>query len=739
MPDAGRFRSHGMAWLPAAVVLAALLLLVHRAAAGLPTNGMVLYYSFDTDSGATVPDESGRGHDGAVSNAAWSAFGVSRGAFRFHGSNDHIRAGDMAHWTNFSEGFSLAFWYRQIQPEVRGAWFAGTTGGGGALTNRVELGANFISQGELFFRLYDSEGNLNQRRYWAPGVDNGEWHHVALLVGTNPAGIRLLLDGVELAPSETSGTVMRLARPNFPLVLGTAGDGAGGISATNSLNGYLDDFRIFDRLLTTNEARAFHRMMEGEPDDNREQARMVSPGQVRMHTMKSLDDEDWSFFYTFADFTNYTFSTKHHGTNVDTRLTVYRALEDGTLGLVTSINHTAMGSGLGESWTPANTQFDLYFVQVTTPTGLYGLSGRAARRARQASGGAGFGEGSEYQTELLAAPMPNMNIIYVVAAAYSNRAAASTGYVGSTRRNFHGATALAFTNLAADTYSVGVTFLPGVRPLEHPTRPGQVQNPNNGEYGNPRAVPVVGSHSLTICVFRCEQVNHQRATVRDAHTGAHLEGVAVSGVSTSPPFLREETRRGHAYETSYQQPWHTLSDGSFPTNLMLYPATWNLVLSAPDYLPLTLTNVATARPWGHTNDLGEILLVPVDLDGNGIADAWERRHFPPARIPIRPSDDEDEDGLDNWSEYMAGTDPTLAADLLQLRALEENEALRLYWTGRPWRRYRVSTQARIGGAAWGREPDTVMHWGTSSWEQVWSDVNWKAHLQRVYRLEVQPP
>lgn len=44
-----------------------------------------------------------------------------------------------------------------------------------------------------------------------------------------------------------------------------------------------------------------------------------------------------------------------------------------------------------------------------------------------------------------------------------------------------------------------------------------------------------------------------------------------------------------------------------------------------------------------------------DLDGNGLPDAWERRHF--GRIGTDPSADPDSDGLSNAEEYAEGTNP----------------------------------------------------------------------------------
>ena len=719
----------------------ALLAVAGLAVAGLPTNGLLLYYSFNTNNMTFVPDDSGNYNFGLITtNLEWTAFGISKGAYRFHGSNEYITAGPMVNWTNFSQGFTLSLWTRQIEPELRGSYWAGTTGGGGALTNRFDLGANVISQGEIVFRLYSDTGDLHLRRYGGTGVDDGAWHHVALLVNSNISAIHLLLDGVELAPGSSSGTVVGLSKLNFPLMIGTTSDGGGGPSQTNSPNGYLDEVRIYDRCLATSEVRTLFHMMDGEPDDTPREAHLISPGPAQFHTFKSLDDEDWVFFYTFTNYTNYVFSTKNTGTNVDTQLTVYRNLDDGTLGLVTSVNNTAMGSGLGESWSFPNYSNDLYYVKINTPATLYGGGGGAgpARRAARAGGAAGFGEGSEYQSELTATPVSGVRIVYV-AAPDNGRQAGVWAKVDSITQYFPARNeGLAFSGMSENLHLVEVGFKPGVRPWEHPLLPGQLANPNSG-FGNPHWVDLRGSAMFTICVFRCESVNHQRATVRDGYTGAHLADAAVTCISDSAPFTGTETRRGHAYETSYQQLWRTLSDGSFPSNLVLYPTTWDLQLNRDGYVTRTFTDVVAAVAWGYTNDLGELLLYPVDANLNGIADAWEFTRFPSEAFPIDPAGDNDEDGLSNWAEYMANTDPTNGADRLALSLTTENDTVRLRWMGQPWRRYRVGIQAVVAEEGWDSETATVTHSATSSSEQVWSDVSWLEHSQRVYRLEVLRP
>ena len=45
----------------------------------------------------------------------------------------------------------------------------------------------------------------------------------------------------------------------------------------------------------------------------------------------------------------------------------------------------------------------------------------------------------------------------------------------------------------------------------------------------------------------------------------------------------------------------------------------------------------------------------VDSTGNGLPDAWELYHF--GELGVDPNDDPDGDGLTNYEEYLAGTDP----------------------------------------------------------------------------------
>jgi hypothetical protein len=70
-----------------------------------------------------------------------------------------------------------------------------------------------------------------------------------------------------------------------------------------------------------------------------------------------------------------------------------------------------------------------------------------------------------------------------------------------------------------------------------------------------------------------------------------------------------------------------------------------------------------------------------DLDRDDMPDDWERRFF--ATTYALPDEDRDGDGLSNLSEYGADTDPTNAASVLRVTAVEAlgGGTLRVQWQG----------------------------------------------------------
>ncbi|MCI0747736.1 MAG: hypothetical protein L0Y58_20205 [Verrucomicrobia subdivision 3 bacterium] len=113
-----------------------------------------------------------------------------------------------------------------------------------------------------------------------------------------------------------------------------------------------------------------------------------------------------------------------------------------------------------------------------------------------------------------------------------------------------------------------------------------------------------------------------------------------------------------------------------------------------DGQPLTIQSAPTLftpalADRGRTERIDLVLgTLPVDTDGDGLADDWEQLHF--GSLAANPNDDPDLDGMSNFQEYRAGTDPKNASSrfaLIEIYPLPQGMYLR--WASQPNRRYKV--------------------------------------------------
>ncbi|MFC1497100.1 LamG-like jellyroll fold domain-containing protein [Verrucomicrobiota bacterium] len=228
------------------------------------TNGLVLHYTFDSDEGGTVTDQSGNGNIGIVTGATWTASGKIGGAMDFSGIGDCIRVND-ADILSFTDGAG------NDQPFSVSVWAYFDEANNGPLLFKKESGLrewSFNSAGSggpaetLQFGVFHADESANVMRSTAPiGAYEGQWVH---LVGTYDGseatnGVNVYINGVlqNSATNIATGSYTGMSNTTAALFLGYN-------LVSGYLDGKLDDVRVYNRALSAGEvAQLYHKARDG--------------------------------------------------------------------------------------------------------------------------------------------------------------------------------------------------------------------------------------------------------------------------------------------------------------------------------------------------------------------------------------------------------------------------------------------------------------------------------------------
>jgi hypothetical protein len=199
--------------------------------------GLVASYGFEEGTGSSTIDNSGRGHVGTISGAAWTTAGRSGKGLSFDGVNDLVTVADAAD-LDLTLGATLEAW---ILPTMVDGWRTV------ALKEAV---------GELAYALYASDegsrpamlaridGTTSAAASPDPALPN-VWRHLA---GTyDGATLRLYVNGIQVGARALIGVINATASPLM----------IGGNSVWNEFfAGTIDDLRVYNRALSPNEILA---------------------------------------------------------------------------------------------------------------------------------------------------------------------------------------------------------------------------------------------------------------------------------------------------------------------------------------------------------------------------------------------------------------------------------------------------------------------------------------------------
>ena len=268
-----------------------------------------------------------------------------------------------------------------------------------------------------------------------------------------------------------------------------------------------------------------------------------------------------------------------------------------------------------------------------------------------------------------------------------------------------------------------------------PTDSNAQNDPYSG-YGNPRYIEISESQNYVPVSFMFDPVITASATVRDAWTMERIEGANIEFICKTS--AGENLVVCKYPETAvYATNWITDSEGCFPSNTILYLDDYDLTLTRDGYQSYTETNTISNAAPGDDFDLGSIFMTPLDNNTNFIADVWEDSFFGEG-VNVNPGADIDGDGMSNYEEYIAGTNPTNSQSCLEVSCYRNTEGLALTWGAEPSRTYIVQGTTNICNSnAWvqvGGPWETT----TNLYEMSWTETNTDRSWNNSYRIGIVP-
>lgn len=212
---------------------------------------LVGWWKLDETSGSIAYDSTDNGLDGTLNGEPEWSDGFVYGALDFNGTGDYVEIADADSLTPTNE-ITIAFWIYNNGGQNAGIYKYGSCPNESASPgNSRAYNVQIIDEtGELRFRVFSAVGTSdvinsnNTLRF-------GEWHHIAVTFDHGYATI--YIDGA-LDNSETM-SVSSIMNDAQPLIIGGYWEYCGTDSFNSRLNGEIDDVRIYDRAIDTNEVK----------------------------------------------------------------------------------------------------------------------------------------------------------------------------------------------------------------------------------------------------------------------------------------------------------------------------------------------------------------------------------------------------------------------------------------------------------------------------------------------------
>jgi len=210
-----------------------------------PTTGLVAHWTFDEPSGTSAADASPTQNNGQLIGGAMHVAGRRGGAIEFDGRSGFLSV-PFELQRHLGASATLAAWVRtRAAPQGDYAGRPCIAGVAGSGTDETYWGS-LDSRGRMGINLYGSDEGF----VWSPEpINDGAWHHVAFTRDETRGAVEIYVDGARVAQG-----ISRTGRLRMRTFSVGRTD-----SSFNYWPGALDDVRIYNRVLTSEEISSIAR------------------------------------------------------------------------------------------------------------------------------------------------------------------------------------------------------------------------------------------------------------------------------------------------------------------------------------------------------------------------------------------------------------------------------------------------------------------------------------------------
>lgn len=223
---------------------------------GVLTEGLVAHYTLD----GNATDYSSYGNNGIVAGATVDN-GVINQAYSFDGFNDYIIASNsLTQFSTLNQTYSFSFWITSDDYSTRQSVLSKREG-----CNNEGMFNMYIQSNRPWFGFYTSPTSTFMRAV-NPSLVNGNTYHIVWVVPFGQIGTKLYINNTQYDITGDSG-IQGVSSNTLPIIIGAqwSYDACQTLPAEASemrmfFNGIIDDVRVYNRALNSEEASSLFYM-----------------------------------------------------------------------------------------------------------------------------------------------------------------------------------------------------------------------------------------------------------------------------------------------------------------------------------------------------------------------------------------------------------------------------------------------------------------------------------------------